>query len=351
MIRGLCFTVAAALTATGTLAQDWATKEVCTVDDPQVHEAAFAPATRADLESQADQIPNNTGKFWQITSPDGAVSHLWGTYHSADPLILDLPAEVTTRIDAAGVIAVETDFVLASRRAYRDARMMDGRFNEAADPFAFTPGDSTVAGLPEEQSQWLRTRAIELGWTEDFDLVMSLPGMAEMLLSDPCEDFAAGILPVQDDYIQLLGRIAGARILSLEPRDEFIADLAISDDTARAVIHTYTAYLRPTDTNIERATSFALYLRGELGLMQSWEAAYQQEIYGPIGRDMLELTDQYLLDFRNRRFLDRLADPLDQGGAFVAIGAAHLPGETGMVALLRGAGYTVTRVPLPGETQ
>ncbi|MBT8418545.1 MAG: TraB/GumN family protein [Silicimonas sp.] len=338
-----------AVFATQAAAQDWATREVCTVDDPRVHDAVFAPSDRATLEAAAAQIPNNTGKFWQITSPEGVVSHLWGTFHSADPLLLDLPKAVEEQIEQSRLVAVETDFVAPSRDVYREAGMMEGRFKDAADPFAFTPGADTVAGMPDEQSAWVRDRAVELGWTEDFDLVMSLPGIAEMLLSDPCEDFASGIFPIQDDYIQLLGRIAGADILSLEDRDEFISDLAASDDTARALIHTYAAYLRPMETNAERATSFALYLEGRLGMMEAWDRAYQQEIYGPVGLGTLGLTDGYLLDFRNRRFLDRLSDELARGSVFIAIGAAHLPGEAGMVALLRGAGYDVTRIPLPGE--
>ena len=35
---------------------------------------------------------------------------------------------------------------------------------------------------------------------------------------------------------------------------------------------------------------------------------------------------------------------LDEGGVFIAVGALHLPGRQGLVALLREAGYTVTAV-------
>lgn len=40
-----------------------------------------------------------------------------------------------------------------------------------------------------------------------------------------------------------------------------------------------------------------------------------------------------------------VAEPLlTQGGAFIAVGALHLPGKQGLVALLRQAGYAVTAV-------
>lgn len=337
-----------ALFAAPATAQDWATREVCAVDTPRIVEAAFAPASLAELEGLAAKIPNANGKFWQITAPDGAVSHLWGTFHSSDPLILALPEKVRTAIAAAKTVAVEVDFTHASREEYRSAQMMKGRFQDAADPFAAAPS-SPDFGVPPKQAEWVRERAIELGWTEDFDYIMSLPGIAEMLLSDPCEDFTQGILPIQDDYIQLLGRLSGARILSLEGRDQMFADLADDDETARAIIATYAAYLQPMQTNAERATSFALYLQGRLGLMEAWDYAFQQQIYGPAGLDSIRQTDAYLLDFRNERFLDRLSDALTEGGVFVAVGSAHLPGNSGLVQLLRDRGYDVTRLPITGE--
>lgn len=344
---GLVF---ASFIAAPALAQDWATREVCTVDEPRIHEEVFAPESLADLEQAAESIPNSLGKFWQITAPSGAISHLLGTFHSSDPLILALPDKVTSIIDSSRVVAVEIDFTHPDRQSYRDAQLMEGRFSEASDPFSFSPGDGTVAGLPLEISHWVRDRAIELGWTEDFDLIMSLPGIAEMLLSDPCEDFTQGILPIQDDYIQLLGRLGGARILSLESPDEMIVDLGADEETALAIIATYAAYLQPADSNAERSTSFALYLQGRLGVMSGWDRIYQQSIYGSRGQELLERTDDYLLEIRNRRFVERLSRELSEGEAFIAVGSAHIPGESGLVALLRASGYTVTRIQLPGES-
>ena len=351
MLRGalLAGLLGVSLGATPALAQDWATAEVCTVDAPYISDAAFAPAELLALEAEAEGILNANGKFWRITSPRGAVSHIWGTYHSSDPSILVLPDPVTDTIEAARVVAVEVDYRLESREAYRRSLDMEGRFKEASDPFAFTPGDGTIAGLPLEVSLWIRDRALELGWSEDIDLILSLPGIAEVLLSDPCEDFTNGVLPIQDDYILLLGRLAGADILSLETHDELIEDLADDEDTARAIVATYAAYLKPMATNAERAASFALYQQGRLGVLEAWDYAFQREVYGAAGAEYLDLTDAYLLDLRNIRFVERLESDIGLGGVFIAVGSAHIPGENGLVALLRDKGYKVERIPLPGE--
>ena len=330
-------------------AQDWATPEVCTVDEPRIVDDTFSPPGRAALEKAALSIPNGMGRYWQIETPEGRVSHLWGTFHASDPLILDLPRQLEDAIEAARLVAVEVDFIHKSRQSYRDTQYYASRFLEGGDPFAATGALGTIAGVPEEVDGWIRERGIELGWTEDMDLVLSPGGIAEMLLSDPCEDFATGVLPTQDDYIQLRGRIAGAEIMGLESQTSFLDDLAERPEVAQAIAAVYASYLRPVTSNAERKTGFAVYLEGRLGLMTVADAAYIDEVLGDTGAEALSVTDDYLLRERNERFLETLRPELDRGDVVVAIGAAHIPGETGMIELLRQAGYTVTRLPLPGE--
>ena len=333
------------------LAQDWATRAVCDVDKAVVHDSVLTPPGRVAIEAEAAKISNGIGRLWQITAPSGTVSHLWGTYHSTATLILDLPDEVRSRIAGSTTVAVEVDYTSESRDAYREAQYFEGRYKEASDPFALLPSGGAIAGLPQEVSDWIRDRAFELGWTEDAELILSPAGMAEMLLSDPCEDFASGIIPIQDDYIQLLGRLAGAKIQSLEIPEEFFSDLEAMPETAEAITQVYAAYLQPVDTNEARATSFALYLSGRIDMMFALDHAFITETLGPMGETALQRANDYLLDFRNERFLQRLRVPLERGGVFIAIGAGHLPGDGGMVNLLRDAGYQVTRIHLPGEAK
>jgi uncharacterized protein YbaP (TraB family) len=57
--------------------------------------------------------------------------------------------------------------------------------------------------------------------------------------------------------------------------------------------------------------------------------------------DMMGQYKQVLLDNRNLEWLPRLEDLFRSGPTFVAVGAGHLPGEKGVLSLLRELGYVV----------
>ena len=53
------------------------------------------------------------------------------------------------------------------------------------------------------------------------------------------------------------------------------------------------------------------------------------------------------VDARNHRMLESLLARLDEGTVFAAVGALHLPGQNGLVALLRQRGYELQPLPFP----
>jgi uncharacterized protein YbaP (TraB family) len=59
---------------------------------------------------------------------------------------------------------------------------------------------------------------------------------------------------------------------------------------------------------------------------------------------MPEVADRVLLQDRNLRMTERLEKLMRVHGVFVAVGAAHLPGEYGLIERLRRLGYTVLPV-------
>jgi uncharacterized protein YbaP (TraB family) len=60
-----------------------------------------------------------------------------------------------------------------------------------------------------------------------------------------------------------------------------------------------------------------------------------------------ELVDEFmgrLIEERNHRMAERITGLLDQGNALIAVGALHLPGDEGVLALLEAKGYLVSPV-------
>lgn len=51
-----------------------------------------------------------------------------------------------------------------------------------------------------------------------------------------------------------------------------------------------------------------------------------------------------MLDKRNENWMTQLPELMEGGGQFIAVGALHLVGETGLIHQLRAAGYTLTPV-------
>jgi len=49
-----------------------------------------------------------------------------------------------------------------------------------------------------------------------------------------------------------------------------------------------------------------------------------------------------LIDVRNRHMVERMVPQLQGRKVFVAVGALHLPGETGLISLLRKQGYRLS---------
>jgi uncharacterized protein YbaP (TraB family) len=73
--------------------------------------------------------------------------------------------------------------------------------------------------------------------------------------------------------------------------------------------------------------------------LDSIEALMHEDTYG----DFLEFEDPLLSD-RNKRWVDQMPNWMTKGQTLFAVGAGHLPGEEGLLSLLRSAGYNVTPI-------
>ena len=62
-----------------------------------------------------------------------------------------------------------------------------------------------------------------------------------------------------------------------------------------------------------------------------------------LSKDMSSIMTMFL-DDRNIKWIERMIEKMDQSSVFFAVGAGHLPGQNGIISLLRNAGYRVEAI-------
>jgi uncharacterized protein YbaP (TraB family) len=149
---------------------------------------------------------------------------------------------------------------------------------------------------------------------------------------------------VETSLDERLFRLASARrmrVLSLESIDEQISAFdAIPLESQVALLAHTLANRRVLQDAVE--PTIRAWLRGDLRFLARTSSRLERASPG-IGRHYRQL-EKHLIDDRTVLMHYRLALPLRAGGVFVAIGAAHLFGREGLLALLERDGYRVTRV-------
>ena len=333
---------AACLVSAPLMAQDRITPDVCAVSAAELAVDAGAESAAAPSEV------NGTGRFWQVTAPTGQVSYLWGSLHSSDPAILALPEPVQTALGSARVLVLESDPRPKSRTEIAERALQAGVWIAAADgPWDKPWMDGSVRG-------WAIERIAALTQTDDAFSALTDAGLAYYLMSDPCEDFSAPSVPTQDLRFLLAAHEAGIPVAGLEPWDAFLTEMTQPErqDEARALALVNAAFLDPDQYHQARVAGFRLYLEGRIGQLRAASGAFLAKQFGADEAARLTgLADRYLIGERNRKFVRALGKHLTDGGAMIVVGAFHLPGEGGLIALLQADGYQVSRVPLPGEAR
>lgn len=120
-------------------------------------------------------------------------------------------------------------------------------------------------------------------------------------------------------------------ILGLEPVSEQIDVLGSlpSDSVARDLL--------------EGITHFAQSKADYRNLINTYRKQDINALYGMLsGNEGLGASKGTFLDDRNKRWISRMSAIMKNHSVFFAVGAGHLPGGEGVIALLRKNGYTVT---------
>lgn len=317
--------------ATAALATQTGTQ--CGGTDLLADYARDKPEKLAAMRAEAAETLNGKGVFWRIGKPGRKPSYLLGTMHMADPRIARLAGERAEALREADKVVIENIEALDKGEAasallrHQDLTLLtDGTTLEDRLDAA------TLANLREAA----KARGMPFGVTK----IMRPWLVATSIALPVCEmvEKRAG-KPVLDGLIAERAKAAGKPLIGLETIEEQFSAMADLPETY------HLAALKETLAMGDRAedvmeTMKQLYLAGDTGMIVPLTKSFSPETSAEGGYRRFE---QSLIIRRNRLMAERALPHLEEGGVFIAVGALHLPGKTGLVEQFRAAGFRLTR--------
>lgn len=306
----------------------------CTGTDMLAEMAADQPDALARIRNEAARVENGGSLFWRIDKDGVDPSYLFGTMHVADPRVLALPDEVREAFEGARMLVIETTDVL-------DQSKMMAALLARPELMMFTD-ETTLFSLLSAEDRKAVEAALEKRGIPPASVAKMKPWMiASMVALPECEMArkAAGA-PVLDAMLAQQAKAAGKPVEGLESAADQLGAMASlpMEFHMRGLVDTLALGERLDDV-IE--TMIVLYLDGETGMFWPFFRASLPSQDEDGGFAAFEET---MVTARNRTMAEGAVPFLEEGGAFIAVGALHLAGPEGVVALLREAGYTATAV-------
>ena len=286
------------------------------------------------IREAAKETPNGQGLLWKIERDGAKPSYLFGTMHMSDTRIVNLPEPVEEAFDTSETIVIETTDIL-------DRSIVMREFAKRADLTMFPEGEKLTDHLTEDEQtelgNWLESQGVPLQ-----SVIHMKPWMILSMASQPdCESKrqAAGAKILDVDLAQR-AREAGKTVGGLETLGEqFEALNSFSTEIQmRALLSTAAMGDRINDV---METLVNLYVSGETGM-------FTPAVLELVPHDSEEVADyaefeERVVLKRNHLMAARAQKYLNEGGAFIAVGALHLPGSEGLIELFRVAGWTVEK--------
>lgn len=306
----------------------------CQGTDMLAEMQSTSPAVYKKVMDESRQTANTEAILWRIEKPDIAPSYLMGTMHISDPRISQLSAQAKDAIAHSKSVALEvadlSDKAVAAAMAH------------AQGLIAYTDGKTLKAQLSADEFKKVEHVVTQAGMPKNVAAVLR-PWMISMLLAtSDCErkQVAAGA-KVLDLQVAAEAQKDGLTVTGLETIEKQLNALAsIPDDQQIAMLKVGLKYDERSDDMME--TLVQMYLKREIGAAMPFQLALAAEAgVSPAAFDGFKKA--LLLD-RNAGMRDAAVPLIEKGNAFIAVGALHLVGSNGLVALLRERGYTVTPV-------
>ncbi|CAN1723411.1 TraB/GumN family protein [Hyphomicrobium sp. 1Nfss2.1] len=311
-----------------------AAAQTCRGTDMLAETATRNPQAYASIMAAAAAAKNSGAILWKIEKEGRPTSYLFGTVHLTDERVTDLSPAVKDAIKSSKTIALEVSDVSETATSTVIAK--------SAPLVMFTDGRRLDGLLSPSEYDVVKSIIGRSGMPVDLAALFK-PWIVTMILStSDCErakvQSGARVL---DMKIAEIGKSEGKDVIGLETISTQIEALAsVPEKQQLDMLRSSLRFADRTDDMME--TLVQLYLKRKISAALPFQIALAKE--AGVGDEAFAGFQQKLIFERNAK-MGAVAEPLlDKGGVFIAVGALHLPGDLGLVELLRKGGYTVTPV-------
>ena len=261
----------------------------------------------------------STGLLWKIETQEGQSSYLFGTMHSQDQLVTKFPPKVRLALAQSQPFVIESVLTEESSKVFFDSAFSSN--NEklsdliAAPIYQYLQKVLPDYGVPVEKIPYLK------------------PWAAFTLIGRPKPVNAATL----DMVLIETARSLNKDINSLETMKELIEPMENLSADDQIVILNDTV-CNHKQVILDSWELVQLYLARNLsGMMEFNNQPHYDE-------DVFNRYIQGILYDRNERMLQRIIPYLNEGSAFIAVGALHLAEGKGLLQSLKNKNYKITRV-------
>ncbi len=284
---------------------------------------------------RADDLVDAEGLLWRVERAGLAPSYLFGTIHSTDERAVALARKAAAFVASSKVVATELGGPFdAVDQGNLAASMLAKAIARDEDTFA--------AALTGKKAAVVEAFLAKRGFPKEMAHHLQLWFLAATASLPACEAARAEDgLPEVDQTIALAGKERGLAVVALESAQEQIDTLAATPPGLCATMLSASARA-PELVDDAYATLLRLYREKRPAEMLAVVDAMPG--LTPEERAAEDAFTRLLLVGRNEVMAARAAPLLAAGGAFIAVGALHLSGKSGLIERFRAAGYSVAKV-------
>jgi uncharacterized protein len=308
--------------------------QACTGNNLLKDLQASDPTGFSEVEKAMLATPNSGPLLWKIETKNGAKpSYLMGTAHVTDTRVTTLLDETKDKIKKSRILALELKEI-ANRQGMQAKMMADTERTQMPE------GQTLWDVIPDDREDSIRYHPNLAMMPADM-LERFQPWIVSAATAIPiCEILRESVKFTLDQALAQQAQLAGIEIVGLETIAEQLSvftSMSVKEQ-GEALVDQLALGLPVEDTF---QTLVELYLDRKVSAMLPLMLHISQKKGRSLKPRDLEFMET-MIDRRNINMAKRAAPLLDDGAAFIAVGALHLAGEKGVVQLLRNMGYKLT---------